>query len=137
MGRGVKTMSALRTGRVMLPLLMAAAPALGADCADKKTQSEMNACFNGSFASADKTLNTLYQRLMKKLEPADAKLLQDAQRSWISFRDKHCAFVANPNSGGSIYPTIFASCATTVTATRAAQLRDRLYCQEGDMGCGS
>ncbi|MCG2839704.1 lysozyme inhibitor LprI family protein [Sandaracinobacter sp. RS1-74] len=132
-------MSASFARRMALALLLAipAAPALAADCADSKTQAAMNACIKGDFASADKTLNTLYQRLLKKLEPEDAKLLQAAQRSWISFRDKHCAFVANPNSGGSIYPTVFASCAASVTTTRAAQLRGRLYCQEGDMGCGS
>lgn len=132
-------MSAPLARRMAMVLLLAipAVPAAAADCADRKTQADMNACIKGDFASADKTLNTLYQRLMKKLEPEDAKLLQDAQRSWITFRDKHCAFVANPNSGGSIYPTIFASCAASVTATRAQQLRGRLYCQEGDMGCGS
>ena len=132
-------MGAFRNGGIMLSLVMAmaAAPSLGADCADKGTQGEMNACFNGDFAVADKTLNTLYQRLMRKLGPADAGRLRDAQRTWIGFRDKHCAFVANPNKGGSIYPAIFAGCAAAVTATRAAQLHDRLHCQEGDMGCGS
>ena len=132
-------MGAVRTGKVMLvlSLAMVSAPALSADCADKKTQTEMNNCFNGSFSAADRALNTLYQRLMKKLEPNDAKLFQEAQRSWVAFRDKHCAFVASPNSGGSLYPTVFAGCAATVTATRAAQLHDRLYCQEGDSGCGS
>lgn len=126
--------------RTMLPALLltlAAAPAFAADCTSAKTQAEMNACFDGDFAKADKTLNILYQRLIKKLDPKEAKMLQDAQRSWIAFRDKHCAFVANPNAGGSIYPTIFSACAAGVTATRASQLRDKLNCGEGEMGCGS
>ena len=114
-----------------------AMPALAANCDKAITQADINACFGKDFATADKTLNGLYQQLMKKLEPEDQKLLQDAQRSWIAFRDKHCAFVSNPVSGGSIYPTIFAGCATKVTVQRSQQLRARLNCQEGDMGCGS
>ena len=129
----------LRTAKLILPTLLACAavPAFAADCSTKISQAEITACFGDNFAAADKTLNTLYQRLMKKLEPEDAKLLQDAQRSWISFRDKHCAFVSNPSSGGSIYPSVFSSCAASVTASRVRQLRDKLNCQEGDTGCGS
>lgn len=130
-------MPAARTLLPALLLTLAAAPAFAADCTNAMTQAQMNACFGGDFAKADKTLNILYQRLMKKLDAKEAKMLQDAQRSWIAFRDKHCAFVANPNAGGSIYPTIFAACAAGVTADRASQLRDKLNCAEGDTGCGS
>ncbi|WP_181159954.1 lysozyme inhibitor LprI family protein [Sandaracinobacter neustonicus] len=128
-----------RTGKLILPLLLActATPLFAADCTTKKTQAEMTDCFGSNFAAADKALNSYYQRLMKTLQPEDAKLLQEAQRSWISFRDKHCAFVSNPASGGSIYASVFASCATSATVARVVQLRGRLNCQEGDMGCGS
>lgn len=94
-------------------------------------------CFGSDLATADKILNGTYQKLMQKLRPADQKLLRDAQRAWLSFRDKHCAFVANPNSGSSIYPSIVSACATKVTVQRSRQLSTRLHCQEGDMGCGS
>ena len=132
-------MNPLKSDMAVFALLVAfaATPALAADCADAMTQTDMTTCFNDNFVVADKTLNTLYQRLMKTLEPDDRKMLQDAQRAWISFRDKHCAFVANPNAGGTIYPSIVSACATQATAVRAGQLRDRLQCQEGDMGCGS
>lgn len=124
-----------RTIAVLLCLLTG--PALAADCADQPSQAAMTACFKGDFKTADTALNTLYQRLTKSLEADDRKMLQDAQRSWIAFRDKHCAFVANPNVGGSIYSTIVSDCTTKATAARAEQLRARLHCQEGDMGCGS
>ena len=122
---------------ILLLSMLATAPAVAANCDKAISQADINTCFGKDFATADKTLNTLYQQLMKKLEPEDQKLLQNAQRSWISFRDKHCAFVSNTVSGGSIYPTIFSGCATKVTVQRSQQLRARLYCQDGDMGCGS
>lgn len=112
-------------------------PALAADCSRAVTQAEIDTCFGSDFTSADKAMNGIYQKLMQKLAPADQKLLRDAQRAWLPFRDKHCAFVANPNSGGSIYASIVAACATTVTVQRSRQLNARLHCQEGDMGCGS
>lgn len=126
----------LKAGLLLLSVAMAA-PALAADCSNAVTQADIDQCFGSNYAAADKILNNLYQQLMKKLGPQDRAMLQDAQRTWVSFRDKHCAFVANPAAGGSIYPTIVSGCATTVTVQRSKQLRERLYCQEGDNGCGS
>jgi len=132
-------MKPLATRAVYLSLVMATplTPALGSDCSNAQTQVAINECMQANYANADQKLNALYQRLMDRLQAPDAKQLRDAQRSWVAFRDKHCAFVAKPNTGGSIYPSIFASCLEKATSARAAQLHDRLHCKEGDLGCGS
>ena len=63
------------------------------------------------------------------------KLLQAAQRAWISFRDAECAFSTNDSKGGSIYPMLMSNCLEELTADRTKQLRTYLDCEEGDMSC--
>ncbi len=111
--------------------------ASAADCTRAVTQAEIDSCFGSNFATADKKLNQIYQQLIKSLQPQEQQMLRDAQRTWVAFRDKHCAFVANPNQGGSIYPSIVDACATKQTVLRSQQLNAKLHCAEGDMGCGS
>jgi hypothetical protein len=42
----------------------------------------------------DASLNATYKSLMAKLDAAGQSRLRDAQRAWIAFRDKECAFRA-------------------------------------------
>lgn len=105
------------------------------NCDALKTQSEITACFGDNEKVADSTLNKLYQSLMHVLSDDDKQRLRDAQRAWISFRDKECTFRVAPYADGSIAPSLTASCVTALTAQRVVDLRQQVNCQEGDMSC--
>ena len=106
----------------------------GLDCANPQNQSTMNRCAFLDFEAADIELNAIWpaarkanatfaEYLPENLK-ADEKALFEAQRAWIKFRDAHCASVALPNAGGTIYPLIYNSCRADVTRQRTEQLRE-------------
>lgn len=105
------------------------------NCDAFKTQSEITACFGDDENVADSTLNKVYQSLMHVLSDADKQRLRDAQRAWISFRDKECTFRVAPYGDGSIAPSLTASCVTALTAQRVVDLRRQANCEEGDLSC--
>jgi len=98
------------------------------DCGKFTTQMDLNKCAEDNLQSADKALNRAYQELMAKQDDAASqRRLKEAQRAWIAFRDRQCAFEVGPQeTGGSIWPTEFSGCMEEMTATRIrtlAQLR--------------
>jgi uncharacterized protein YecT (DUF1311 family) len=81
----------------------------------------------------DLLLNKYYQLLLKKLEGDDKKLLIEAQRAWIAFRDKEIKLIQTLNSdkytgGGTMYSNISVGNIFQLTKDRAIQLA--LYCME-------
>ena len=97
----------------------------------------MNQCAGQAFKAADKELNTIYQQITGRLKdnPDGKKLLVNAQRAWVSFRDAECTFSASGVAGGSVYPLIYSECLTGMTKTRVESLKQYLKCEEGDMSC--
>lgn len=105
----------------------------GLDCSNPQNQSTMNRCAFLDFEAADAELNAIWPLARKANATfaeylpdnlkADAKALLEAQRAWITFRDAHCASIAMPNAGGTIYPLIYNSCLADVTRQRTEQLR--------------
>jgi len=98
------------------------------DCGKFTTQMDLNKCAEDNLQSADKALNRAYQELMAKQDDAASqRRLKEAQRAWIAFRDRQCAFEVGPQeTGGSIWPTEFSGCMEEMTAARIrtlAQLR--------------
>ena len=114
---------------------IAQAAASGADCSTSRTQSEMTACLGDDMKSADALLNKNYQTLMKQLGAKDKTNLRDAQRAWIVYRDKECAFRTAPYQDGSVAPSLIAACVTELTSQRILDLRVQLNCEEGDLSC--
>ncbi len=106
--------------------LWLSAPASAADdyvdCANAMTQLDMNICANKDYLAADRKLNAAYRRLRGTLDSGGAIKLRDAQRAWIVFRDKECRFESAQNEGGSIYPMVYAGCATGATDARTRAL---------------
>lgn len=128
--------------RLMLAAAMAAmiagGPAAQArDCGDEATQAGMNSCAAEQLKTADTALNKVYQQIIHRLgDDADTvKLLRDAQRAWVDFRDKHCAFTASGVAGGSVFPFIHDGCLAEVTEARTKELDTFLHCEEGDLSC--
>jgi uncharacterized protein YecT (DUF1311 family) len=110
------------------------------DCGDAPNQAAMNLCADRSFQQADMQLNALYRQITNRLKGnSDAaetlKAFIVAQRAWIAFRDAECAFVGSNTIGGSVHPTIVASCRAGLTDKRIADFKAYLKCQEGDLSC--
>ena len=115
--------------RLTLLAVLATSPAFA------QSQSAMNADAVGQAKAADAALNGRYAAAMARLSPPSRVLLRDAQRSWIGFRDRQCAFEASGVEGGSAYPMVYAGCLARVTADRTRTLRRLGQCEEGDLSC--
>ncbi|WP_264550162.1 lysozyme inhibitor LprI family protein [Flavobacterium sp. N2820] len=56
------------------------------------------------YQKVDKELNSVYNKLIKKLSETDKKNLIEAQKAWIKFRDLDCKFQSqDPDNGGGPY----------------------------------
>ena len=88
-------------------------------------QPDMNACFGRALDRANARLNAAYAKAIKD-DADDAKgveLLRAAERAWLDFRDRSCAYQAHDDEGGSIYPTTLATCEITMTDARTKELQ--------------
>lgn len=103
------------------------------DCSDPQDQRSINQCAHQAWQAADGDLNLAYKlavamaKSVNEFLPADVEkteiTLRDAQRAWITYRDKACAVEASPNSGGSIQSFVISSCMERLTRRRADDLR--------------
>jgi uncharacterized protein YecT (DUF1311 family) len=100
------------------------------DCGKFTTQMDLNKCAVDNLKSGDKVLNDVYQALMAKQdEGASKQRLKAAQRAWIAFRDRECAFEVGPQEGGgTIWPMENAGCLEGITATRIRELKQAISC---------
>ncbi|WP_254634166.1 lysozyme inhibitor LprI family protein [Mesorhizobium sp. GbtcB19] len=114
---------------------MPAAHAAAVDCAAAKTQADLATCTATDAAAADAALNAVYKALAGRLAAADLGRLRDAQRAWIPFRDKECAFRTQPYADGSVHSSLVEACKAELTKARLAQLQHQLQCPEGDLSC--
>ncbi|WP_149195397.1 lysozyme inhibitor LprI family protein [Luteimonas suaedae] len=111
------------------------------DCYSKaQSQAELTACSEHDLKPVDDELNKLYREMEARLEDDDdtKKLLIDAQRKWMAFRDAECNLSAARSSGGSAYPMNFNNCATDLTQRRVNDFQGYLNCgkeEDSDDGC--
>ncbi|MDI6838705.1 lysozyme inhibitor LprI family protein [Ciceribacter thiooxidans] len=104
------------------------------DCENAMTQFDMNVCSQRDYEKADEALNAQWAKTKKVMAAWDAELdsgnkgavesLVSAQRAWIQYRDNHCDAVGYSVWGGSMYPTIVASCLEDLTAKRTKELEE-------------
>lgn len=101
------------------------------------TQAAMDECANAALKTSDKKLNELYKRIEGRLkdDPDTKKLLVQAQRDWVKFRDAECSFQTAQAVGGSVMPMLVAQCMDGLTQSRVQDFTGYLNCQEGDMAC--
>ncbi len=140
MGFGVK-----RTIVAATALVMGTAAALAQDatfypvkdCSRLMVQMELNACAGANLQAADAALNRLYQQVMAEQDDAAAKeQLKDAERAWIAYRDKQCAYETGPREqGGSIWPMEMSNCLEQKTAARIRELTKLRDCTAGVSAC--
>ncbi|MBS0293379.1 MAG: DUF1311 domain-containing protein [Proteobacteria bacterium] len=86
-------------------------------------------------SDADMALNQHYRALMEQLDEGNQARLRDAQRAWLAFRDKECAFKAQGQRDGARARSVQASCIEELTALRAEQLQRELDCDVRRSAC--
>ncbi len=120
--------------RIVTLAVLLAGPAFAQeiDCANAMAQQELNLCAYRDWQDADADLNKAYKQAVAMLkdwdadlsegEPSAANALRDAQRAWITFRDKACEVEGYAMRGGSAEPLLVNSCLAGLTRERTAQL---------------
>lgn len=86
-------------------------------------------CMQAETARWDQRLNAAYRGMTTSRDVADdtKALLRDAQRAWITYRDKACAAAGDLEAkGGSLALIVAGDCVLRMTAQRAAELEGRL-----------
>jgi uncharacterized protein YecT (DUF1311 family) len=102
------------------------------DCANAMAQQDLNQCAFADWEAADGDLNAAYKRALALLKAWDAdlppdeqggaKALKDAQRAWITFRDKACEAEGYAMKGGSAEPLLVYGCMRQLTDERTNHL---------------
>ena len=92
-----------------------------------QTQMEMNQQASNDYKKADARMAIVYKKVQKiTLSETDKKLLLDAQRKWIFYKEAHCKSASASYEGGSIKPLIYFNCLTEITNERTKQLNGYL-----------
>jgi uncharacterized protein YecT (DUF1311 family) len=78
-------------------------------------------CISAELNRQDSRLNGAYQKLMSKLPKDRKKLLVEAQRAWIKFREANCGFYHDPNDGSAAHMA-GNECFLNATVDRAKEL---------------
>jgi uncharacterized protein YecT (DUF1311 family) len=121
-------------------VLMAIAPvavALAQDCVNATSQTVMNMCADQAYRKTDAELNALYSQITDRLkhDKGATRLLINAQKAWLAFRDAECTFSTSASAQGSVYPMLVAQCRDGLTSKRIDELKTYLRCEEGDLSC--
>ena len=95
-------------------------------CAKAQSQADMNICWGNEYKKADVVLNQVYRKLVSMVDGEQAEQLKEAQTQWLKYRDTHCAFAADMYKGGSLRPTVLATCLMDVTNNRTTELRAQI-----------
>jgi len=88
-----------------------------------ETTRGMVMCLQRELAVWDSLLNRYYGDMIGQLDGTARTVLREAQRAWIPFRDKTCAFGPAFYEGGSIGGPLRAQCLMEETARRASGLK--------------
>lgn len=107
------------------------------DCSRLTSQAELNQCAGANHEAADAALNRLYRKLMaEQTGAASRQRLIEAERAWIAYRDKECAYQVGPQQeGGSIWPMEMSNCLEELTAARIRELSKLRGCTAGVSAC--
>ncbi|MFA6095064.1 MAG: lysozyme inhibitor LprI family protein [Candidatus Paceibacterota bacterium] len=81
----------------------------------------MSDCINEESKTQDARLNKAYKQILAELTPQRKKILQEAQRAWLKYRELNCNFYAEPNGGTRDIVNV-KSCFMSTTAFRAKEL---------------
>jgi uncharacterized protein YecT (DUF1311 family) len=106
------------------------------DCGKFTVQIDLNKCADDNLQSADSMLNKVYQQLMAEQDAASKERLKEAERAWIAYRDRECAFETGPQeAGGSMWPSLISGCLEEKTAVHIRELTAMRGCSAGVTDC--
>ena len=92
-----------------------------------QTQMEMNQQAYKDYLKADAEMAKVYKKVQNVLTSAtEKKLLLEAQRAWIKFKEAHCKSAAESYDGGSMQPMIYSGCLQKISEERTKQLNEYL-----------
>lgn len=84
---------------------------------------EIAHCNSEEFARQDKSLNTVYAKLVAKLEPDRLEGLRKSERLWVQFREAQCSYEAAADAGGTMGPVVHEDCMMRMTFYRTKDLQ--------------
>ena len=84
---------------------------------------EMLNCIGDEMNRQDARLNENYKGLLSKLAKKRKGELQEAQRTWIKFRELNCNFYRSAYEGGSLAQVAVNDCVLDATTDRASELK--------------
>lgn len=112
------------------------AAAQDVDCATAMAQADLNACAYQDWEEADARLNAVYKEVVAAYTQMDEGLpkelgsgvqtLREAQRAWVTFRDKACEAEGFAMRGGSAEPLLIYGCMRVLTEERIGHLQGML-----------
>ena len=90
------------------------------------SQQAMNRCAGDAYQRADTALNTQWAKVLAAYgdDPESKKLLLDAQRAWLKYRDAQCQLASLDSRGGSIWLLINSGCLASLTRRRTQELKE-------------
>lgn len=92
----------------------------------ERTTRDIVECATRETSAWDTLLNRWYRKLSVRSDKSAGKLLRDAQRAWIMFRDADCSYAYAQWADGTMRTVAGAYCQRDRTATRAIELHDYL-----------
>src|SRR4051812_14476482 len=103
---------------ILLTCLMAFSQLTG----NAQTQVDMNRQSAAELKKADAEMTKAYREAMSYQDEMGKKLLLEAQRAWIKYKEAHCKSAAYGMESGSGYPQAYNSCLATLTKARTKEL---------------
>lgn len=88
------------------------------------------------FEVADQTLRKTYEELTRKVSAQGQIKLRRAERTWLTYRDAQCDFLASAKEYYSAQPIAHMACLARLTQHQTRLLEEQLNCKEGDIACG-
>ena len=92
-------------------------------CAGPSTTADLVACLDKARVSSDAEMNSLYQKIKKRLDNSEAEELVKTQRLWVKYRDANCSAERSLYAGGTAAPPAYLACLEAMTRERTRELR--------------
>jgi len=127
----------LFTANVLIaPLAFAEDIHVNKSCGELPNMIAINACAGEQYKKADDELNRLFKEKISAIEtPKNKDRFRDAQRAWITFRDKVCLYEARDlydQESGSSWGYHHDGCMEFYTKKRIEDLKVNLQCVTDD-----
>lgn len=84
---------------------------------------EMKQAALRDFEKADAELNAVYNKVLRQLSPKGVTALREAQRAWVTFRDKTAEAYGIGEEGGSNEGLMYIRCQEAITQNRTKELK--------------